>query len=302
MGLLLAGMNAGAQDLQEMQQQFLRGNYTGVIQTAQKAVDDNNYRSDWRMLLVKSLLATGRYGEAYTNAMAGLNGYSSDIGMRLLARETALYQNNLAEATNQLEEISASIQRRPPSPQDGEELVALGQALLLLGVEPRLVLENCFQRAEKMDPPPREAFLATGQLALDKHDYKLAADAFRAGLRTFTNDPDMQAGLARSYENGDREEMLNALDAALTINPQHIPSLLLLADHLIDGEQYDEAEKQLALVLSVNPHQPEALAYRAVLAELRNDPASEKQFRDAALKFWRTNPQVDYLIGLKLSQ
>jgi tetratricopeptide (TPR) repeat protein len=112
----------------------------------------------------------------------------------------------------------------------------------------------------------------------------------------------MDSGLAQAFESGDREEMLKALDAALAINPRHIPSLLLLADHLIDGEQYDEAEKQLAVVLQVNPHQPEALAYRAVLANLRNDPAQEKQFRAEALKFWKTNPLVDYLIGEKLSQ
>jgi tetratricopeptide (TPR) repeat protein len=301
-GWLLAGVSADAQDLGEMQQQFLRGNYTEVITAAQKEVADNGYRSDWRLLLVKSLLTVGRYDEAGTNAMDGLNNYSSAIEMRLLARETALFQNDVAGANRQLAEISASLQVRPPSAQDGEELVALGQALLLLGVEPKLVLENCFQQAEKMDPPTREAFLATGQLALDKHDFKLAADAFRAGLNVFTNDPDMECGLARAFESGDREEMLKALDAALAVNPRHIPSLLLLADHLIDGEQYDEAEKQLALVLQVNPHQPEALAYRAVLANLRNDPAAEKKFRAAALKFWKTNPQVDYLIGCKLSQ
>ena len=65
-GLLFAGISAGAQDLGEMQRQFLRGNYTEVIRTAQKEIDDNPYRSDWRRLLVKSLLTVGRYGEAYT--------------------------------------------------------------------------------------------------------------------------------------------------------------------------------------------------------------------------------------------
>ena len=72
---------------------------------------------------------------------------------------------------------------------------------------------------------------------------------------------------------------------------------------MIDAEQYDEAEKQLAIVLKVNPNQPEALAYRAVLAHLRNDSAPGKTIsREAALKFYQTNPQVDYLIGKKLSQ
>lgn len=291
-----------AQTLEEAQDLYWRGNYTEVVKSAKKKIEDGTYRTDWRMLLVRTLLTLGRYDEAYTNATQGLNSYSSNIGMRLLARETALYKNNPAEANRRLAEIKAFLEQRQPSARNGEELVALGQALLLLGVEPRLVLENCFQQAQKMDSPPRSAFLAAGQLALEKHDYKLAADAFRNGLAKFPKDPDIRAGLAQAYEPGDREEMQKAIQAALGINPQHIPSLLLLADHLIDAEQYEEAEKQLTLVLHVNPHQPEALAYRAVLAHLKNNAAQEKQFREEALKYYQTNPQVDHLIGLKLSQ
>jgi uncharacterized protein HemY len=82
-----------------------------------------------------------------------------------------------------------------------DDAAALGQALLLLGIEPRLVLDNCFRRAEKADPPVREAFLATGQLALDKHDFALAADSFRAGLKKFPGDPDLEYGLARAFES-----------------------------------------------------------------------------------------------------
>ena len=186
--------------------------------------------------------------------------------------------------------------------QTAENLVALGRALLLLGIEPRLALENCFQRAAAMDPPVREAYLASGQLALDKHDFKLAADTFRAGLKKFPNDPDMEAGLGQAFETGDRQEMLKALQAALAVNPRHIPSRLLLANHFIDAEQYDEAGKQLAQVLEVNPWRPEALAYQAAIAHLRNDLAAAEQLRAKALKTWTNNPQVDYLIGLKLAQ
>jgi tetratricopeptide (TPR) repeat protein len=301
-GALFAAPPAGAQDLEEAQRQFLHGNYNRVIKTAQMELAGNAYDSGWRQLLVKSLLMVGRYAEAYTNAQAGLNNYSTTIELRLLARETALYHNDPAGANQRLAEISAWIEQNPPSAQDANQLVALGQALLLLGVEPRIVLENCFQQAEKLDPPPRTAFLATGQLALDKHDFALAAEAFRAGLKLFPHDPDLEAGLARAFESSDRQEMLKALDAALAFNPHHVPSLLLLADHLIDAEQYAEAEKQLATVLQVNPCQPEALAYQAVLANLQNDPAREKECRAEALKFWQTNPEVDYLIGYKLSQ
>jgi tetratricopeptide (TPR) repeat protein len=152
-----------------------------------------------------------------------------------------------------------------------------------------------------MDPPLRDAFLASGRLALDKHDFALAADTFRAGLSKYPDDPDLHAGLAQAFQSSDREQMLEEIKSALAINPRHIPSLLLLADHLIDAEDYAEAEKQLAAVLRVNPNRPEALAYRAVLAHLRNDTAQERELRAAALNYWKTNPQVDHLIGLKLS-
>jgi tetratricopeptide (TPR) repeat protein len=295
---LLSFVSARAQTLEETGQQFLQGNYPEVIKTAQANAEVS---FKWRILLVKSLLTVGRYNEAHTNALAAFSDAPTDLRTLLLARETALFQNDTNAAERRLIEMRLVIERglRDQSP---EHLVAFGEALLLLGVEPRLVLENCFRRAQRVESAPREAFLATGKLGLEKRDFAVAADSFRAGLKLFPQDPDLQAGLAQAFESSDREEMLKALEAALAINPRHVPSLLLLADHLIDGEQYDEAEKQLAAALKVNPFQPEALAYRAVLAHLRNDPAQEQQFRAAALKFWQTNPQVDHLIGLKLSR
>jgi tetratricopeptide (TPR) repeat protein len=300
-GCLLFCAGLRAQTMEQTQEQFLSGHYDKVIETTTKKVE-GEYEDGWRVMLVKSLLMVGRYSEARSNALAGVDDFPGSMQLRLLARETDLFQNDLTGANRQLNEIKALIEQPGRVDQNGDNVVALGRALLLLGVEPRVVLENCFQRAYAVDPPVREAYLASGQLALDKHDFTLAADTFRAGLKIFPNDPDMESGLAQSFESSDREEMVKALEAALAANPRHIPSLLLLADHLIDAEQYDEAEKQLDRVLAVNPWRPEALAYQAVLAYLRNDPAAEKQLRAKALKYWTTNPQVDYLIGLKLAQ
>ncbi|MFO1487536.1 MAG: tetratricopeptide repeat protein [Verrucomicrobiota bacterium] len=293
---------AFAETLAEAQVDFLHGRYDEVVTAAQKELTNVGGRDDWRRLLIKTLLIQGRYNEAYDHATSALAGSPASVELRLLIREAALYRNDLAEANRRLTEISTVIESRPPSNQNGPELVALGRALLLLGVEPRLVLENCFQRAQKLTPPPREAFLASGQLALDKRDFKLAADAFRAGLKIFPDDSDLTSGVAQSFATGNREEMLKAIEATLSINPRHIPTLLLLADHLIDAEQYDEAEKQLATVLAVNPSRPEAHAFRSVLAHLRNDSGAEQKHRAEALKFWKTNPLVDHLIGRKLSE
>jgi tetratricopeptide (TPR) repeat protein len=299
-GFFLVQAGAFAQTLDETRLKFLKGEYEKVIEITTKKSTES-YDDGWRVLLVKALLTVGRYAEARTNALHGVDDFPASMQLRLLARETALFQNDVPAANRQLNEIKSLIERRGRYTQSGDNLVALGRALLLLGVEPRLALENCFQRAYGMDPPVREAYLASGQLALDKHDFKLAADAFRAGLKKFPDDPDLEAGLAQSFESGDRKEMGAAIEAALAANPRHLQSLLLLANHLIDAEQYDEAQKQLEKVLAVNPWRPEALAYRAVLAELRNDADGAEKFRTNALKFWKTNPQVDYLIGLKLA-
>src|SRR6266568_3650489 len=72
--VVLNGPSAAAQTLEETQEQFLRGNYEDVIITAKKQVADGS-SSEWRSLLVQSLLTVGRYGEAYTNAQNGLSDY-----------------------------------------------------------------------------------------------------------------------------------------------------------------------------------------------------------------------------------
>jgi tetratricopeptide (TPR) repeat protein len=298
---LLCGAVSGAQTLEDTQQDFLHGKYEDVIMATKKQIAEGS-SSDWRMLLIQSLLAVGRYGEAYTNAQNGLTDYPIQLRMFLLAREAALYQNDLRGANRVLSAAQDYIEQRRGLNSGSANLVAMGDAMILLGVEPQIVLENCYRPAERSDPPPREAFLASGRLALNKHDYSLAADAFRAGLKKFPDDPDLNAGLAKAFESSDREEMMKAVEAALKFNPRHVPSLLILVDHLIDAEQYDEADKQLDTALQVNPNRPEALAYRAVLAHLRNDPEKEKASRAAALKYYQTNPEVDYLIGKKLAQ
>src|SRR5262249_767171 len=105
--------HAVAQSVSESQAKFLRGDYDAVITSAQAVLAENSYRSDWRELLVKSLMMQGRYGEAYTNAIAGMNDYSPDLPLRLLALETALFQNKNGEANRRLEEIKYLLEQRP---------------------------------------------------------------------------------------------------------------------------------------------------------------------------------------------
>ena len=113
---------------------------------------------------------------------------------------------------------------------------------------------------------------------------------------------ELHFGTARAFAPSDRKLMAVHAQAALKANPKHIGARLMMADHLIDREGYQEAEVFLDEALKINPHHPEAWAYRSVIAHLRNDRAAEKTARAKALAHWKTNPRVHHLIGKKLSQ
>lgn len=257
--------------------------------------------SAWR-LEIQALLALGRYTEALARAGAAAEAFPSSIGCRLLELEAARYAGQGDRSDEILAEIRALVlrrQRRFASPVD---LVDLAEAALLLGAEPRLVLENFLKPAQSGTASGRRAWLAAGRLALDKGDEALAARTFEAGLQVFPDDPEMHAGLAAAFRNGDRTHLIDQATQALAINPHLAAARRLLAEHWIDAEQLDAAVAELDAVAVVNPRDPEALALRAVVAHLRNDLPAARTARDAALASWTKNPRVDHIIGSKLAQ
>lgn len=278
------------------------GDNTKAITIATQAIKDGDRDPEWPLLLGRALLTVGRYPEANAALTNALAKDSRNLRLRWLAREAALALGDTNQAAERLDEIKQTIGSRGGGFRDAAGLVVLARAAPLLGIDPKAVLEKILEPARKLDPNLRDIYLARGEIALEKHDFDLAAKAFAEGLQKHPDDPDLLCGLAKAHAEGDREVMGESLEAALKINPHHVPSLLVLADRQIDGEDYEGAMKSLDAVNEVNPWQPEAWAYRAVLAQLRNDPAAETAARESALKFWTTNPLVDHLIGLKLSQ
>jgi tetratricopeptide (TPR) repeat protein len=222
--------------------------------------------------------------------------------MRLLAREVFLFNGDEARASGVLEELDRFVMADPGRYDGGHDRVAVGRFLLQRGADPRQVLELVYDPLRKEAPDFADVYLATAELALEKYDFALAAETLRTAPRSMATDPQYHYLLARSYETDDPQRMDAALTAALAINPRHVDSLLLRVDRLIDAEQYAQADDQLKQVLAVNSNHPTAWAYKAVLAHLDSDAAAEQEARDQALARWKTNPEVDHLIGRKLSQ
>src|SRR5262249_46381464 len=139
-------------------------------------------------------------------------------------------------------------------------------------------------------------------MALEKEDFALAAETLRKAPKETAADPRFHYLMARALAPQDRAGTAQALAEALRINPRHAESLLLQVDQLIDGERYGEAEQVLKRILEVDPREPRALAFRAVLAHLGGDAKGEEAARKEALARWSSNPKVDHLIGRKLSE
>jgi len=303
--IIFAGTSFGASqtaDFEKARKLFNTGLYSECIKSTQKAIVNGAYGPQWRILMVESLMELGRYEEAAREINTALERHRFSIRLLKLGYSANLYNGRPREADDMLSTIIRAANTLALEYWAAPDMVALGEVLLTLGAEPKIIMDQFYTRVLKVDPDCREAYLAAGELALDKQDFELAANQYRKALERFGDDPDMHCGLARAFYQSDRITMVKSLDAALFINPNHAESLLLLAEHQIDCEDYAGAGQSLDRVTAVNPWRPEAWAYRCVLAHIANDPNAVKQTRATALMHWSTNPKVDYLIGLKLSQ
>lgn len=291
-----------AADLEAARRDFMGGNYDACAAAAKAALAAKEDAEDWGDLLAQSLLTQGRYVEAVEVVTNALSAESRSIRLRWTAREAYLAIGQPVAAARLAGEIQRLFSSRGWVYRDPGELVIYGRVALLGGMDPKVVLDQLYDRVKKSNRKLREVYLATGDLALEKHDFALAARVFQEGLKELPDDPDLHFGLARAYAPSDQKLMLASLTTALEKNSRHVGSLLLLADHNIDAEDYAAAGKFLDRVEGINPWRPDGWAYRAVICHLRNQLEAEEKARERALKFWATNPRVDYLIGLKLSQ
>jgi len=289
-------------DIDAPRKQFKAGQYVQCFESTRKAIEDGAYAADWRILMIESLMALGRYEQAVEAMDTALGDYRWSI--RLLKLGHTVYKRNgqAERAAEMLTRIFRIGTGRDVRFVNADDLVALGESLLLLGGEPKLILDEFFNRAIKSDPNCLDAYLAAGDLALAKQDYELAANKYGEALKRFGADADAHYGLAKAFLNSDRGAMIESLQRALVLNSNHAPALILLAEHQIDCEDYEVAAELLERVIAVNPWHDEAWSYRAVLAHLANDSEAGDSHRANALKHWPTNPRVDYLVGRKLSQ
>lgn len=304
LALAAASARAGWEDARD---DLIHGKYESAITQADKGLEGYSYQEEWHLIKIKAQMELGRYEKAGETLTQSLRNNYRSLRLRMLGYDVLRHLNQPDEALRRVYEINQIASdllryRRSGGIFDPEDFVALGRAAVVLGADPRLVKDNFYDVALQSDEKCRSAYLALGDLALSKNDYQVASETFQRGLKQFEDDPDLLYGLAKAFQPSDQKQMLLLLRKALEQNDRHVPSYLLLADHLINAEQFDAADETLETALKVNPREPKTWAYKAALAHFHNEPDQEKAALDKALETWKSNPAVYHLVGLKLSQ
>lgn len=292
---------APAVELADVEQLYLSGQYTECAAAAGAEIEAGDFREDWRRLKIKSELAEGQYAAALASAEEAVSAFPASVELRLLAHHAYQHNGQAARAATQMEMIERFALDDPQYYSTPENRVALGRFFLLRGADARQVLEVFYDPVVKQVPEFVEAHLASAELALEKGDHALAAKTLAGAPEAAKLDPHFHYLTARAYRNDDPSAAEKALAAALAINPRHVESLLVEVDALVDAEEYDAADAALNKIIKINPGEPLAWAYKAVLAHLDGDADRERTARNEALKAWPTNPAVDHTIGRKLS-
>lgn len=293
---------AAAVDFVKLTTLFRTGQYAECVEATAAAIRESEFNENLRLLKLRSELELGRYADAAETLDAALKKFSTSIELRWLGRDVWRFNGQPDRATELENEIEQLVKQTPWRYSDAANRLVLGRFLLSRGADPKQVNDGAYNIVKKYQPTFAPAFVASGELALEKNDFALAAQNFEQAVKLDAADADAHFGLAMAFVGSDPEKTQAAIKAVLERNPKHVGCLLLIVDEHIDSEKYDEAVAVLAEVEAINPLHPKAAAYRAVLAHLRNQPDSEKQYRETALKHWATNPEVDHLIGKKLSQ
>ena len=148
---LMVAAATRAADPAEVQRGLLAGNYAAVIKQASGELREGAGNSEWSMLLVRALLTVGRYAEADAAMKDALARDARSIRLRWLARDVAFANGRPEEAAARVDEVRRAVRDSIWMYKAPADLVVFGRAALMLGADPKEVLDKVYATAQKAD-------------------------------------------------------------------------------------------------------------------------------------------------------
>ena len=175
---LLAPRVLLAADLSETTSMFKAGKYLECSDAAQLAIDDGQYSETWRLLKIRADLMTGRHEDALVTLEASLQRYKTSVRLRWIGSRVLRHNGQSDRAQELLDEIDVLTDGNSWRYSDPASRIALGRYYLSRGADPKKIIDGVYTAVKKRVPSYTDAYIASGQLALDKNDFQLAAEEF----------------------------------------------------------------------------------------------------------------------------
>src|SRR3954469_17828477 len=130
---------ASAADLAEVTQLFRGGKYAECAQACEKAIAENDFSENYRLLKIRAEMEQGRYADALKTLDEALKRYPTSLSLRWLGREVCQF-NRLPARTARIDvEITQMFQQAPWRYSDAVSQVVFGRFALTQGVDPKKV-------------------------------------------------------------------------------------------------------------------------------------------------------------------
>jgi len=288
----------------ELEVVFNRGQYNRVGQLDQ--VLSNYYlgEAEVRMMpkICESYARIGASSAALKRAQNLLGRFPENAEALWLVAHYASEMGETIIVKDALDAINGLAKEKKVRRSDPFQLLVLGKTALAMGADADTVLQGYFQPVTTEAPWLSDGWLASGELALTKRDFKRAAATFKAALKVHPTDPDLLVGLAKALQPSNGEAAKEALDSALKINPRHAEALLMGAAKMIDNEEYADAVNTANLVIADCSDHPKAWAHIAAVAIIRQNTSAYQEARKKGLARWEDNPWFDYTIGQRIAR
>jgi cellulose synthase operon protein C len=218
--------------------------------------------------LAEVLAITGRYAEAIAEFER-----AAKESTPKQALESDLRRAELLELTGQEPQARSIYQSfvkyyTDNNPQSAFELTLIARALVHL--ERYQDANDMYRAAIEIDSNYVEAQLAAGELFTKKYNYADATEFLNDALKLNPNSARAYLDIALNKRNDGGEEVITALNRALTINPNYVAALNFKAALALDAGQFETATTELDKALKINDHSLEAHSLRAAMFYLQD--------------------------------
>lgn len=218
--------------------------------------------------LAEVLAITGRYPEAIAEFEQAAKQASPKQAL-----ESDLRRAELLELTGQEPQAKAIYESlvkyyTNQRPQSAFELTLIARALVHL--ERYQDANDLYRSAIEADSNYLEAQLSAGELFTKKYNYGDAAEFLSDALKLNPNSARAYLDIALNKRNDGGEEMIAALNKALTLNPNYVEALNFKAALALEAGQFDSATSELDKSFKINPSSLEAHSLRAAMLYLQD--------------------------------